>query len=54
MLGLKKPYNKHNMHIHTYIHTCVHIIIMISHFDFLVGGGDGDGDSGVSGAPIYM
>ena len=26
----------------------------ISHFDFLVGGGDGDGDSGVSSAPINM
>ena len=27
---------------------------MISHLGFLIGGGDGDGDSGVSRAPIYM
>ena len=27
---------------------------MISHLGFLVGGGDGDGDSGVVGASIYM
>ena len=35
---------------------CTYIIIMISHFGFLIGGGDenGDGDFDVIGASIYM
>ena len=53
--GVKKPYIKHDTpqtYIFVYLHMCMSV--MISHLGFLVGGGDGDGDSGLVGAPIYM
>ena len=53
--GVKKPYNKHDTYVHTCVLTHVYVCkLMISHFGFMVGGGDGDGDSGVVSASIYM